>query len=289
VTEPVPPSPPLFSKDFAPDTILAGGTSTLSFAIDNSANVADATALDFTDNLPAGVLLTASAPAVTCAGGTLTAVAGTGIVTYTGGTASSLSSCIVSVEVTSSTPGTHVNITGDLTSSFGSSGTATDTLSVGSAPGFSKAFAPAAIETNEVSTLTFTVDNSAGGLEIASLLLNDSLPAGVVVAAPPNASTTCTGGSLTAVAGSSVITYTGGTVAAASTCTVSVDVTAASAGTFANTATLSSAAGGSPDATDTLTVSTPVPSLGPWGLLVLAVLLLLLSAGHLTRRSTPAV
>jgi hypothetical protein len=43
------------------------------------------------------------------------------------------------------------------------------------------------------------------------------------------------------------------------------------------------------DATDTLTVGTPVPSLGPWGLLVLAVLLLLLSAGHLTRRSTPAV
>ena len=284
-----PPSLPLFSKEFSPDSILAGGTSTLLFTIDNSANVTDATALDFTDVLPAGVLLTDRAPAITCSGGTLTAVAGTGVVTYTGGTASSLSSCIVNVEVTSSAPGTHVNTSGALTSSFGSSGTATDTLSVGSAPGFSKAFTPATIATNGISTLIFTIDNSAGGIDISSLALTDNLPAGVVVAAPSNASTTCTGGSLTALEGSSAITYTGGTVAGASTCTVSVDVTAASAGTFANTATLTSAAGSSPDATDTLTVGTPVPSLGPWGLLVLAVLLLLLSAGHLTRRSTPAV
>ena len=283
-----PPSLPLFSKEFSPDSILAGGTSTLLFTIDNSANVTDATALDFTDVLPAGVLLTDRAPAITCSGGTLTAVAGTGVVTYTGGTASSLSSCIVNVEVTSSAPGTHVNTSGALTSSFGSSGTATDTLSVGSAPGFSKAFTPATIATNGISTLIFTIDNSAGGIDIGSLALTDNLPAGVVVAAPSNASTTCTGGSLTALEGSSAITYTGGTVAGASTCTVSVDVTAASAGTFANTATLTSAAGSSPDATDTLTVGTPVPSLGPWGLLVLAVLLLLLSAGHLTRRGTPA-
>jgi hypothetical protein len=135
--------------------------------------------------------------------------------------------------------------------------------------------------------LIFTIDNSAGGTEVGSLLLNDSLTAGVVVAATPNASTTCAGGTLDAVGGASIIDYSGGTVAAASTCTVSVDVTAASAGTFANTATLNSVGGDSPDATDTLTVAAPVPTLGPWWLLVLAVLLVLLGR-RFTHRNAQA-
>lgn len=278
-----PPTAPAFSKEFSPDAILTGGTSSLVLTIDNTANVSDATSVDFTDNLPAGVVLTTRAPAVTCVGGTLTAVPGTAVVSYTGGTVPALSSCVVNVEVTSSTTGTHVNTTGALTSSFGDSGTATDTLGVGAAPAFSKTFSPATIATNAVSTLTFLIDNSAGGIPIGSLVLTDNLPAGVVVASPANASTTCSLGVLTATPGSSTIDYTGGTIAAGSTCTVTVDVTAISEGTFANIATLSSAAGRSPDAGDTLTAAAAVPFLGPWGLAALAMLLLVLAAGRLAR------
>lgn len=252
-----PPTAPGFSKSFSPSAISPGGTSTLLFTVDNTANVSDATSLAFTDNLPAAVVLTTRAPAITCSGGTLTAVAGTSVVSYTGGTAAALSSCVINVEVTSSVPGTHVNTTGSLTSSMGDSGTASDTLDVAGPPGFSKTFAPAAIAINGISTLTFVIDNGANGSPAGSLLLNDSLPAGVVVASPANATTTCTAGTLSAAPGDTAIGYSGGTVGAGATCTVIVDVTAVSAGTFANVATLSSNAGDSPDAADTLNVAGP--------------------------------
>jgi hypothetical protein len=218
-------------------------------------------------------------------------VAASPTIDYSGGTVAAASTCTVSVDVTAASAGTFAN-TATLNSDAGSSPDATDSLTVTEpipppAPGFSKAFTPTDIATNGISTLIFTIDNSAGGIEVGSLLLTDNLPAGVVVAATPNASTTCVGGTLTAVAASPTIDYSGGTVAAASTCTVSVDVTAASAGTFANTATLNSAAGSSSDATDTLTVADPVPTLGPWALLALAVLLVLLGR-HFTHRDAQA-
>lgn len=51
-----------------------------------------------------------------------------------------------------------------------------------------------------------------------------------MVATPPNVSITCSGGTLTADAGSSSVSYIGGTVPAGASCTVSVDVTAAATG-----------------------------------------------------------
>jgi uncharacterized repeat protein (TIGR01451 family) len=83
----------------------------------------------------------------------------------------------------------------------------------------------------------------------------DVLPAGVVVAAAPNAATTCTGGTVTASAGAGSFGYSGGTVAGGASCTVSVDVTAAAVGSYVNSVTVSSSLGSSSPASDTLTVS----------------------------------
>src|SRR5690606_26425610 len=114
--------PPAFSKVFTPDTIVAGTVSTLTFTIDNTPSTGQATGLDFTDNLPAGMTIAAPANAsTTCAGGTLTAVDGSGDITYTGGTVAVGTSCTVQVDVTSATTGSHINITGDLTSDLGNS------------------------------------------------------------------------------------------------------------------------------------------------------------------------
>ena len=63
-----------------------------------------------------------------------------------------------------------------------------------------------------------------------SLDFSNNLPAGVTVATPPTASTTCTGGTLTATNGANSLAYTGGTVSAGASCTVSVDVTASTTG-----------------------------------------------------------
>ncbi len=124
-------SPPGFSKEFAPDSIDVGGTSALTFTIDNAANSVAATSLDFSDTLPAGVIVgTPPDASTTCIGGTLTATAGSSVISYSGGTVGAAASCTVSIDVTSSTAAAYPNTSGPLTSSLGTSGTASDTLTV---------------------------------------------------------------------------------------------------------------------------------------------------------------
>ncbi|WP_461509504.1 DUF7933 domain-containing protein, partial [Rhodopirellula baltica] len=124
-------STPSFTQSFAPATILSGGTSTVSFVINNSANAIAATSLDFTDNLPAGLSVASPANAsTTCTGGTITATTGSGVISYTGGTVAAGGSCSLSADVTGSTDGSFANTTGDLTSSLGNSGTSSSTLTV---------------------------------------------------------------------------------------------------------------------------------------------------------------
>lgn len=127
--------PPGFSMAFAPDTIAVGGVSTLTFTIDNTANSVAATSINFTVNFPAPVTVASPANAMTTVtGGTLTATAGTSVISHTGGAVAAGSTATVQVDVTCGTLGSHVTTTGDLTSSLGNSGTATDTLTVTETP-----------------------------------------------------------------------------------------------------------------------------------------------------------
>ncbi len=249
---------PTFAKAFTPAVIPAGGVSSLTFTIDNTGSTIAATALDFTDSLPAGMVVATPANAsTTCGGGALTAADGSGVISYTGGTVAGAASCTVSVDVTGVTAGTWVNTTGNLTSSAGNSGPASATIIVDPVPlpPFAKAFAPALIQTGGISTLTFAIDNSGASIATTALDFTDNLPAGMAIATPPNAATACGGGTLTAVAGSGVISYTGGTVAGGASCTVSVDVTGVTAGTWVNTTgDLTSSAGNSGPATATIDV-----------------------------------
>ncbi|MBN1584393.1 MAG: hypothetical protein JXA89_27045, partial [Anaerolineae bacterium] len=124
--------PPAFSKRFIPSAIALDGISTLVFTIDNSNSGTTASSLGFTDNLPAEVMIATPANvSTTCSGGTLTAPAGSGALSYSGGSVLAGNVCTIWVDVTSSVKGSHVNTTGDLTSSAGNSGAATDTLTVG--------------------------------------------------------------------------------------------------------------------------------------------------------------
>ncbi len=246
--------PPTFSKTFAPDAIGAGGTSTLTFIIDNSLPAVAAASLAFTDNLPAGVVIaTPSVTANTC-GGSLTATAGATPITLTGGSVDAGGTCTIDVEVTGLAVGMHVNTTGDLTSTSGNSGTATDTLTVDPQPGFTKMFTPDTIGLSSISTLSFTIDNSASTVAATALAFTDNLPAAITIAAPPNTANTC-GGTLTATAGSSVISLTGGAAGPGGGCTITVDVTSSTAGTHVNlTGDLTSSLGNSGTATATLNV-----------------------------------
>ena len=140
--------PPAFSKSFDITEIGPGSVSTLTFTIDNTASADGVTDLDFTDNLPAGMTIATPANVTkTCGLGTVTAPDGGTTISYTGGTLGAFSTCTITVDVTSSTPGTHTNTTGDLNSSSGNSGTATANLTVATnRPGFSKSFSPGSVE-----------------------------------------------------------------------------------------------------------------------------------------------
>ncbi|MCD9149782.1 DUF7933 domain-containing protein [Pseudophaeobacter flagellatus] len=249
---------PLYSKGFAASPIVQGDTTTLTFSIDNSAATLLASGLNFTDNLPTGLVIAPSANAsTTCTGGTITAPAGASTISYTGGTVAAGASCNLSVEVRATTVGGLLNTTGNLTSSLGNSGTASATLNVSAAPlpGFSKSFANSSVTLGSGTSLTFTIDNSSALIEASGLDFTDNLPAGLALASPTNASTTCAGGTLTATAGASTISYTGGTVAAGASCDLSVDVLSSASGSLVNTTgDLTSSLGNSGTASATLKV-----------------------------------
>jgi hypothetical protein len=232
---------PGFSKQFLPDTIGPGSTTVLRFDITNAQSPLPVTDLAFVDDLPAGVTIaTPAAATTTCADASLGAPDGAATITFSGGRLGSNSSCTVWVQVTSSVPGVHTNVSGDLTSSVGNSGPATADLTVdGGRPGFSKAFAPSTVSFGGRSTLTFLLDNTANPQAAFRLQFTDNLPGGLVVANPANAATTCTGAQPTAVPGSSAISLTdpvfAATLASGATCTVTVDVAGQTAGSLTNT------------------------------------------------------
>ncbi|MFT5515703.1 MAG: putative repeat protein (TIGR01451 family), partial [Rhodothermales bacterium] len=247
---------PGFAKTFSPNPALAGSVTSLTFTIDNTGSTTSATALAFSDALPAGLVIAASPNGGgTCASGTLTAVAGTSAISYSGGTAGASTTCTVTVDVTAASAGDYTNTSGALSSALGLSGTATATLRVNALPVFAKAFSPNPAVAGSVSTLTFTVDNTGSTTAATALTFVDTLPAGLVIGDSPNAGGTCQSGTLIAEAGTSGLSYSGGTVGVSSACTITVDVTAASAGDYANTSgPLSSSLGLSGTATATLRV-----------------------------------
>jgi uncharacterized repeat protein (TIGR01451 family) len=99
--------------------------------------------------------------------------------------------------------------------------------------GVAKAFSPATIMSGSTSTLTVTLSNT-NAVAMAGAAFTDSYPAGVVNAATPAAASSC-GGTVTAVAGSGSVALSGGTLPAAGSCAVTVNVTGAAAGSTTNT------------------------------------------------------
>ncbi|MGV7218487.1 DUF7933 domain-containing protein [Bradyrhizobium sp. UFLA05-112] len=248
--------PPAINKSFAPSLIPLGGTSVLTFTIINPNPVLVLSGVAFTDALPAG--LTVPAASIAQCGGTLTttgtsiALAGANI---TGGGA-----CTFSVTVTGTTIGTKVNTTSNVTSSNGGTGnTASSSLQVTelAPPGLSKSFAPASIAVGGTSLLTFTITNPNASTVLTGITFTDAFPAGLLVATPTGLSSTC-GGTLTAPAGGGSVNLSGATLASASSCTISINVTGTTAGIKVNASSpISSTNGGSGDsASATLTVNT---------------------------------
>ena len=250
-------APLIVSMGFSPSTIAQGGVSRLSYELNNGAAAVGATSISLSDTLPADVVV-AGVPnaATTCAGGVLTAPAGGDTIAFADGELAAGDTCAISVDVTSAVAGSYLNGPEAVTSSLGASTAAPATLRVDAAdaPVFSKEFSPDTIAPGGISRLTFTIDNVANGIEAAGLAFTDAFPAGLVVAGPPNGSTTC-GGTFAPAASDVSLAFAGGAVAAGDACAISVDVTSAVAGSYPNTSgALTSDLPDAPPASATLTV-----------------------------------
>jgi uncharacterized repeat protein (TIGR01451 family) len=254
----VPAPSPTITKSFAPDPIVLGATSTLTFTIANTAAGSLAlTGVAFTDVLPSG-LSVADSSSAHC-GGTVTTTAATRTIALTSGQLSAGGSCTFGVAITGTAEGQYDNVTGFISSTEGGTSTsyATDSLTVIAPPEIGKAFSPTSILTGDTSTLAFTISNPNRLTALSGIGFSDTLPAGVMLASSgPTA--TC-GGSLTTTAPDS-ISFSGGSLAANGTCTFSITVTGATPGSKVNsTSAVTSTEGGTGNAaTATLVVSDPV-------------------------------
>ncbi|WP_170309572.1 Ig-like domain-containing protein [Litorilituus lipolyticus] len=192
---------PSFSAIFTPDTIGSGNQSVLSYTITNS-NGFGIRDIAFTNTLPVGVTIAdPESNSSTCTNGSLSASANDNVITFSGGTLASNASCTVSVNVTSTTVGTHTNLTDDLTSDQGNSGTATGNLTVN----VEYATYALSLSNNQIvqggaSTLTIDITNLRAvnpgwpephrGADISGVI---NLPGGIEVADVPNLDSNCSG------------------------------------------------------------------------------------------------
>lgn len=99
----------------------------------------------------------------------------------------------------------------------------------------SKTFNPASVSSGGKSTVTIRLVNS-GALAMSGVTLTDNLPAGMVIANPANAYTTCSGATtVTAVPAATSVSLSGANMAGNGTCDLVFDVRATGAGNWTNT------------------------------------------------------
>ena len=239
--------PPTFAKAFMPDVINAGGISTLRFTIDNSASALAATSLAFIDTLPAGVVVAIPSVTANTCGGTLSAVAGSGMISSSGGSIAAAASCTIDVDVTSIVSGMHVNTTNSLSSSSGDSGTATDTLTVIPTADIAVTKSDGVSTATPGASVTYTiVVSNAGPNTDPAVTLSDTFPS------PP---LTCTHTSVAAGGA------TGNTAVGAGDLAETLAMPAGSSVTYTAICAIDADAGGtlSNTATATSSVIDPVP------------------------------
>lgn len=263
---------PGFSKAFSSTAVRFGGRSTLTFTIDNSANSNFVFNLNFTDAMPTGMeVASPSNASTTCQNGIVTAASGSNTISFAafGGLMAANSSCTVSVDVLGNSVGVLENLSGELSSSAGSSGKATAALTVTiERIALTKSFTNDPVRAGDSVDLEFTIRNlerrdGATGITFTDDL--DAMLSGVIATGLPLIDPCGPGSTLT---GTSLLTLTGGNLGAEGSCTFSVtlDVPAGAVpGQYLNeTSAISGNVGGRPTtgltATDLLFV-TAAPTL----------------------------
>jgi hypothetical protein len=139
-------------------------------------------------------------------------------------------------------------------------------------PTVTQSFTPTSVSENVASTLTITFNNS-NGFALTQSGFTETAPANLVIQTSPAPTTTCTGALGTLTSSASAVTMAGANIPAKGSCTMTISVMTAMAGSYTNTIAaqaLSTAPAGSNAASAaaaSLTVTAPVASRGGGGAL----------------------
>ena len=223
-------------------SIVVGGTTSLTIVLQNSASTT-LTGVDFTDVMPANILVVGTPILSPSCGGVATVVNNGPSITVhdamiPAGVVGNPGTCTITASVTTDTPGTYTNTipASDVTSEQGvvnsSASSTVIAYPIGGNATVAKSFSPGSISSGGTSTLTITItapnDSGLSGLSIV-----DTLPGDLVIAS--TGSTNCSGATLVAVPGTKLIQLTGGTISTiAASCTITVSVTSTATGSYVN-------------------------------------------------------
>jgi uncharacterized repeat protein (TIGR01451 family) len=237
------------AKTFNPASVSSGGRSTVTVRLSNSGAVALG-GVSVTDPLPAGMVLANPPNAYsTCAGSpAITAAAGGNSAAMTGAALAGNGTCDFLFDViatgtanwVNTIPGGNITADGGVRNVLPISGTLVYappvTLSVAKSTNPSTLTFP-----GQASQLTITVSNgtqAVTNLRLTDYFTVDGSAAGALngwrVAATPNVSTTCPGGSVSAAAAGTSVGLSGVSMAASTSCTLTVSVTSTSVGGVTN-------------------------------------------------------
>ena len=239
------PAAPMIKKSFSLPVIASGDVTRLTIELINPNDIELTLDKALVDTLPVGS--TVALPgnlAKTCPGTVRAPGRGTSI-TYDQGAKMPVGSCTISVDVTSTTVGSYLNVikAGDLsTVEGGSNPTPTQdsfTVVPDNDPTVMKSFDPKSINTHATSRLTITLGNPNATDAILTKDMVDLFPAGMLLAANPDIGGTCNAADIVLgqdpVSGRASVTYLqGASIPATVGCTISVNVTSKQGGFYQN-------------------------------------------------------
>jgi len=226
-------------KGFNPLTVFGGSASTMSIELLNPGTVPLA-GITFTDNMPDGMILASPVNFnVGICGGTLIGNPGDNSFTFSGGNLAASGRCVMTLSATMTVNGNLTNTipAGAVTTTSGIINVDPAEATLTNLPGvsISKYFQSNPISRGSSSALVITIQNT-GNIALSGMGFSDSLPAGLAIsggsaATPVN---NC-GGTLTAVSGTQLIQLRDGLLAGSSSCTITVNITGNSPGSYLNT------------------------------------------------------
>lgn len=252
---------PAISKTDGRSTIAPGANTTYTVVINNNSGgtlqnmvFKDPAVADLTVN---SVSCSAANGAV-CPTATVSALQGSGV-TIPSANLPNNSSLIFTLDATVSGSialGSHLINTASVSIGTATASASDDNL-IALTPAAVKSFAPATITAGASSVLTLTLSNPTAAA-VTSVAFTDTYPSGLLNTASANPVSTC-GGTVTAANNGNTLTLSGGTIPASGVCTVTVNVTAATTGSYLNsTGVISTSVGDIGTASGLLVVNTPV-------------------------------